>query len=119
MTPNAGWSLEFNAARRLGGLLSVCIVLVSIGAAPVRAATYDPTSDVNSMASTTAYTGAQAWWSAGYTGAGVDVAIIDSGVSPVQAERGKGRPGPDLSLESQSPGPHQPHTFGHGTGGPA
>jgi hypothetical protein len=69
MTPDSGWSLDFSAARRLGGILSLLIVAGSIAAAPVRAATYDPGTDVNSMASTTAYTGARAWWTAGY-GAG-------------------------------------------------
>ena len=35
------------------------------------------------MHSTTLYTGAQEWWNAGYTGRGIDIAVIDSGVSPV------------------------------------
>ena len=60
MTPESGWSLDFSAARRLGGILSLLIVAGSTAAAPVRAATYDPGSDVNSMALTTAYTGAPA-----------------------------------------------------------
>jgi len=117
MTPESGWSLDFSAARRLGGSLSLLIVAGSIAAAPVRAATYDPGTDVNSMASTTAYTGAQAWWTAGYTGQGVDVAIIDSGVNPVQGLSAPGKVvyGPDLSFESQSPELTNLDTFGHGT----
>ncbi|HEX4898129.1 MAG TPA: S8 family serine peptidase [Candidatus Limnocylindrales bacterium] len=117
MTPNAGWSLDFSASRRLGGILSLLIIVGAFGAAPVRAATYDPATDVNSMASTTAYTGAQAWWAAGYTGAGVDVAIIDSGVSPVQGLSGPGKVvyGPDLSFESQAPSLTNLDTYGHGT----
>ena len=47
------------------------------------AAGYDPETDANSMLNTTAYTGATAWWDAGYTGEGVDVALIDTGVSRV------------------------------------
>jgi serine protease AprX len=78
---------------------------------------YLPSSDPNSMYATTQYTGAQAWWDAGYTGSGVDVAVIDSGVSPVP---GLGTPGkviygPDLSLESQAPNLTCLDTFGHGT----
>src|SRR3989304_1057142 len=117
MTPDSGWSLDFSAARRLGGILSLLIVAGSTAAAPVRAATYDPGTDVNSMASTTAYTGAQAWWTAGYTGQGVDVAIGDSGVSPVQGLSAPGKVvyGPDLSFESQSPELRNLDTFGHGT----
>ena len=74
------------------------------------AASYDPASDVNSMANTTAYTGAPAWWAAGYTGQGVDVALIDTGVSPVDGLRWRGKVinGPDLSLESQAPEPDPP-----------
>ena len=62
------------------------------------------------MANTTAYTGATAWWDAGYTGKGVDVALIDTGVSRVDGLAGAGKVvyGPDLSLESQAPDLAQP-----------
>ncbi|HYP23264.1 MAG TPA: S8 family serine peptidase [Actinomycetota bacterium] len=56
-------------------------------------------------------------WHDGFTGKGVDVALIDSGVLPVEGLTypGKVVNGPDLSLESGS----EPHryldTFGHGT----
>ena len=46
---------------------------------------YDPTTDPYSMQNVTAGDGVQAWWKAGYTGKGVDVALIDTGVSPVPA----------------------------------
>ena len=80
-------------------------------------ASYDPSADVNSMDSTTQYSGAQDFWSAGYTGAGVDVAVIDSGVSPVAGMSAPGKVvyGPDLSLESQAPNLTDLDTFGHGT----
>ena len=69
------------------------------------------------MSSTTDYTGAQAWWAAGYTGKGVDVALIDSGVAPVEGLDAPGKVinGPDLSLESQAPNLANLDTFGHGT----
>jgi serine protease AprX len=80
-------------------------------------ATYDPATDVDSMNAVTRYTGAVAWWNAGYTGAGVDVAVIDTGVSPVEglATPGKVLNGPDLSIESQAPNLRYLDTFGHGT----
>jgi serine protease AprX len=81
------------------------------------AATYDPATDVNSMASTAQYVGAASWWNAGYTGKGIDVAVIDSGVSPVDGlnETGKVIFGPDLSLESQASNLTNFDTYGHGT----
>ena len=66
---------------RFGATGVVAAVLVALGAAPSRAATttYDPATDPYSMANTTAIIGAPSWWNAGYTGAGVDVAMIDTG----------------------------------------
>ena len=79
--------------------------------------TYDPTSDPYSMQNVTAGDGVQDWWSAGLTGSGVDVALIDTGVSPVPALSGDGKivNGPDLSLESQNPSFQYLDTNGHGT----
>ena len=78
---------------------------------------HDQPTNVVSMYSTTDYLGATAWWDAGYTGQGIDVAVIDSGVSPVPGLDGPGRViyGPDLSLESQSPNLTNLDTYGHGT----
>jgi len=51
------------------------------------------------------------------TGAGIGVALIDSGVTPVQGLDGAGKVinGPDLSFESQAPNLRYLDTFGHGT----
>jgi len=78
---------------------------------------YDPSSDPYSMQNITQADGVQAWWQAGYTGQGVDVALIDTGVSPVPALSGNGKivNGPDLSLESQNPSFRYLDTNGHGT----
>jgi serine protease AprX len=78
---------------------------------------YDPNADGYSMSAVTQLTGARDWWRAGYTGKGVDVALIDSGVSPVQglSDSNKIVNGPDLSLESQAPNLTFLDTFGHGT----
>ncbi len=80
-------------------------------------ANYDASGDVNSMASTADYAGAAAWWRNGYTGAGIDVALIDTGVSPVEGLDGSGKVvyGPDLSLESQAPNLTNLDSYGHGT----
>ncbi len=79
--------------------------------------TYDPASDPYSMQNITAGDGVQAWWQGGYTGKGVDVAVIDTGVSPVAGLNASGKVinGPDLSLESQDPSLQHVDTNGHGT----
>ncbi|MBK5307719.1 MAG: S8 family serine peptidase [Frankiaceae bacterium] len=54
-------------------------------------------------------------WAKGYTGKGVGVALIDTGVVPVQGLRsGNVVVGPDLSLSSQGPQGNL-DAFGHGT----
>jgi serine protease AprX len=117
MTPTFGWSLEASALRRLSVFLSTAVLIAGFGASSVQASGYDPATDSNSMASTAEYTGAEAWWAAGYTGMGVDVALIDSGVAPVEGLSAPGKViyGPDLSLESQAPNLTNLDTFGHGT----
>jgi serine protease AprX len=62
-------------------------------------------------------TKAGTFWAQGYTGKGVGVALIDSGVVPVDGltVQGKVINGPDLSFESQSPDLRYLDTFGHGT----
>ena len=79
---------------------------------------YDSSTDGSSM-----YTiareiiGADDYWSRGYTGEGVDVAVIDTGVVPVDGltTPGKVINGADLSFESQSPNFKYLDTNGHGT----
>ncbi|MDQ1695167.1 MAG: serine protease AprX [Frankiaceae bacterium] len=59
--------------------------------------------------------GADTMWARGYTGKGVGVALIDTGVVPVQGlTSGNVVNGPDLSFDSQSPSPNL-DAFGHGT----
>ena len=62
-------------------------------------------------------TGARKYWRYGYTGAGIDVAVIDTGVSPVSGLDGPGKivNGPDLSFESQADNLRYLDTNGHGT----
>jgi serine protease AprX len=78
---------------------------------------YNPATDVNSMYNIEQMDGADAFWNAGYTGQGVGVALIDSGVTPVDGLKTPGKVvnGPDLSFESQVPSLQYLDTFGHGT----
>ena len=61
--------------------------------------------------------GADQMWSRGYTGSGVGVALIDSGVAPVDGLTAPGKvvDGPDLSFESQDAQAIHLDTYGHGT----
>jgi serine protease AprX len=61
--------------------------------------------------------GVDAYWSQGFTGTGVDVALIDTGVAPVEGlnAAGKALNGPDPSFESQSSAFRYLDTNGHGT----
>ena len=60
--------------------------------------------------------GAKAAWRKGYTGNGVDIALLDTGVVPVQGlTYSPVANGPDLSLESLSADARYLDTYGHGT----
>ncbi|HEY7813199.1 MAG TPA: S8 family serine peptidase, partial [Nakamurella sp.] len=59
-------------------------------------------------------TGASSLWDKGYTGKGVDVGVIDSGVVPVDGLAGKVVYGPDLTLEANGSAKNL-DTYGHGT----
>jgi subtilisin family serine protease len=61
--------------------------------------------------------GASAFWNAGYTGMGVDVAIIDSGIAPVAGlnDPNKVVNGPDISFDSMHENLVHLDLFGHGT----
>jgi serine protease AprX len=104
-------------ARRLARALGAGLLILAVIAPAAGAGVYEAASDPNSMASTAQYTGATAWWNTGYTGRGIDVAVIDSGVSPVSGLDAPGKVvyGPDLSLESQAPNLSDYDTYGHGT----
>jgi serine protease AprX len=73
--------------------------------------------DLGGLTSVARLIGADDYWNAGFTGRGVDVALIDSGVVPVKGLTSPGKivNGPDLSFESQDPDLRYLDTFGHGT----
>ena len=54
-------------------------------------------------------------WKAGFTGQGVDVAVIDSGVAPVEGIRDHLVFGPDLSFDSPAENLRNLDAYGHGT----
>ena len=77
---------------------------------------YDPDTTYGSLYKVAAVTGAHAAFKAGFSGKGVDVALIDSGVAPVQGlTSGNVLNGPDLSFDSQEPNLVHNDSFGHGT----
>ncbi len=77
---------------------------------------YDVAGDDGSLYDVAQVTHAKDAWTKGWTGKGVDVALVDSGVAPVQGlTSGNVVQGPDLSFESQDPTLVHRDTFGHGT----
>lgn len=75
------------------------------------------TSAFNTMHNIGAITGAHtAYKTYGMTGRGIDVALIDTGVAPVQGlTSGNVINGPDLSFDSQEPSLQHSDAYGHGT----
>ncbi|MGZ5380113.1 MAG: S8 family serine peptidase, partial [Mycobacterium sp.] len=84
---------------------------------------WKPDKDLGSFYMVNKSIGSQDVWGrsdsrgAKYTGAGIGVALIDSGVVAVEGLRTPGKVinGPDLSFESQDPQLRYLDTFGHGT----
>jgi len=69
------------------------------------------------MASTGRVVGAPAFWAQGFTGQGIDVALIDSGTGEVDGLTGAGKvvDGPDYSAEGDDASRRHLDSFGHGT----
>ena len=69
------------------------------------------------MASVGQVVGAPTAWAAGATGQGVDVAVLDTGITPVPGLNGANKVvyGPDLSFDSQNPSLANWDGYGHGT----
>jgi serine protease AprX len=103
------------AARlaRLAGVRSV----TRDGVARLQTLGYTPSSQSGSMTNVTRLTGARDAWRRGITGAGVDVAVIDTGTTPVASlkQSSKVVVGPDLSFDSQALNLRYLDGYGHGT----
>jgi serine protease AprX len=86
------------------------------GAAVDQSLGYDAVADKGSLYNVAEVVGAHAAYKAGYTGKGVGVALIDTGVAPVQGlTSGNVVNGPDLSFDSQDASASYTDGFGHGT----
>ena len=104
LTPAAAAALRGNAA-----VTSV----VGNESVKLAASDYQPATDPGSLSSVRAQISATA---TATTGAGVDVALIDSGISPVPGlDLRRVVNGPDLSFESNNADLRYRDTFGHGT----
>ncbi len=80
-----------------------------------RSGGYSHEQTTGSMYNINRFIGADEAWEDGHTGAGIDVAVIDTGTVPVEGLHENVVYGPDLSLESIHPEAHQLDTYGHGT----
>ena len=67
------------------------------------------------MSDVTRIVGAQTMWAKGYTGKGIDVALIDTGAAPVPGFQSRIVNGPDLSFDYQTGAPASVDAYGHGT----
>ena len=119
----AGAVMRRYSARRttlfvvLGSLAAVTVPFTAYGSSALSPAVYDPRTDGGSLSFIAQVVGAQTLWARGITGKGVDVAVIDTGVSPVAglSQVGKVIDGPDLSFDSQNPAFEHVDGYGHGT----
>ena len=122
------------SARRLVAVLGT-LAMASAVTTPVHAATLDPLpitvpgiigqvvptgwlfdATATTLPQVRSAIGADALWARGYTGKGIGVAMVDTGVVPVGGlTSGNVVNGPDLSFESQSSRYRYLDTFGHGT----
>jgi serine protease AprX len=78
---------------------------------------YDPRSYQGSLYNVVQQIGTPYYWDRGYDGSGIDVAVIDTGVVPVNGLTAPGKvvDGADLSFESQDPDLRHLDGYGHGT----
>ncbi len=77
---------------------------------------YDPATNKGALWQIAAQVGAHESYRAGYTGKGIGVAIIDTGVTEVPGlDTGNVYHGPDLSFDSQDPELAHKDAYGHGT----
>ena len=99
----------------LGGTLGVVTNLLDTTLGLVTGADWGYAPSTTRMPEVVSAVHADQLWAKGVTGRGVGVALIDTGVVPVQGlTNGNVVNGPDLSFDGQSPSPDL-DGFGHGT----
>jgi serine protease AprX len=102
-------------------VLAVSAVTLGAGAGAAHAKVsptlgYDPGADKGALYNIASVVGALDAYRAGYTGKGVGVALIDTGVIQVRGlDTGNVVNGPDLSFDSQDPATAYVDGYGHGT----
>jgi serine protease AprX len=103
--------------RRSTIRLALSLSIIGAGAFVLPASSASPPPPLPDMASIAQVVGAPAAWAAGATGQGVDVALLDTGVTPVPGLTGSNKLlyGPDLSFDSQNPHKMFVDGYGHGT----
>ena len=108
LPPSAVSTIEANS-----GVVSV----TPDGKIELLSGSWAPQGDQGSMLSLSRVSGATDLWRSGYTGEGVDVAVIDSGIVPVQGLDGPGKVvnAIDLSFDAPSEDLRYMDSFGHGT----
>jgi serine protease AprX len=77
--------------------------------------TVDPKPALGSLFNVAHMMSADDMWESGISGAGIDVAVLDTGVAPVTGLAGRYVNGPDLSLDAFGSGTAGLDAFGHGT----
>ena len=120
-TASSCWGITWERAtsrrkglpRRTAAIVAAGLAGTVAGAIPA-SATATPLPD---LASVEQVVSAPAAWQSGASGAGVDVAVLDTGVTPVAGLNGTNKVlyGPDLSFDSQDPNAAYLDNFGHGT----
>jgi serine protease AprX len=121
----AGYTGAPSARRRdnrglvVTGLLTAALAASAVGIAPAKADTrlgYDPLTTKGSLFHIAEVVGAHGSYAAGYTGKGIGVALIDTGVAETPGLiSGNVWHGPDLSFDSQDPELAHRDVYGHGT----
>ena len=99
------------------GVIGSVVAGLVLTASPASAGTLGYTPDAKgSLTSIARVVGADQSYRAGITGAGIGVALIDTGVTPVPGlDTGNVVDGPDLSFDSQDPELAHLDAYGHGT----
>lgn len=112
---------HFRLRRMASAALAASIVTVGLTAGGVHAATdpvlgYDPVVAKGSLWQMKEIIEASKMHDAGFTGKGVGVVLIDTGVTEVRGlDTGNVYYGPDLSFDSQDPELTNKDAYGHGT----
>jgi serine protease AprX len=112
-------TLPAGAQRQLASSAAVLSVTADVSGhvmAVDPALGYDAAGDTGGLYGLAKVIGANTAWRDGWTGKGVDVAVIDTGVAPVKGlTSGNVVNGPDLSFDSQDPNLRYKDAYGHGT----